>query len=411
MPATDEILEALDLQRAEPGVGFLHALFDRFNARVPFETATKILRFARVSDPEERPRRPQLFWKEHLEQGAGGTCFARVAALGQLLSELGFPVQRVLGRVLRDFDHAALAVTDRGRLWLCDVGFPLPAPVPAAQGRIETALGALAIVKSARGFRVDFSDGVPEGPRSLEIFSEPASQEEFDSAWRATFHPDSRFLESVALRRQSADRVVSFSRGEIRVDDRHSRLAVPITESRTAQVAEIFQIHGDLLDEAFKIVGDPEPEHANARLTAYYPAAASAPEAFAAIASISGYRRLLEGVAQIQSQERTPTGWRFGLTPPSEGAGPGGRFVEEVTADLDVRQLTVRRASESGVRETFLRAAAHEGQTYLVSESALDGPRRDLLRNDSLRGRLAGALAADLLAWARQIAARGTNEA
>src|ERR1700751_3791276 len=95
----DEILEALDLSRAEPGIGFLEALLDRFNARVPFETATKILRSAQPLSPEEKPRSPDIFWKDHLDKGAGGTCFARVAAFGALSSALGFQGRAVLGRV------------------------------------------------------------------------------------------------------------------------------------------------------------------------------------------------------------------------------------------------------------------------------------------------------------------------
>src|SRR5262249_37541314 len=97
----EEILEALDLSRAQPGSGFLAALFARFNARVPFENASKIVRDAGISDPEEKARNPDLFWQEHLELGAGGTCFARVAAFGALLDALGFSTRRVLGRVER----------------------------------------------------------------------------------------------------------------------------------------------------------------------------------------------------------------------------------------------------------------------------------------------------------------------
>jgi hypothetical protein len=36
-----------------------------------------------------------------------------------------------------------------------------------------------------------------------------------------------------------------------------------------------------------------------------------------------------------------------------------------------------------------------------MRETTLSGSREDLLRNDALRGRLAGTLAVDLLAWAR----------
>ncbi|HLN58054.1 MAG TPA: hypothetical protein VK416_05800, partial [Thermoanaerobaculia bacterium] len=99
MIPTDEILEALDMPRSEPGIGYLQALFARFNERVLFETASKIVRSAEVSKPAEKPRGPELFWAEHLDSGAGGTCFARVAAFHALLSDLTFDGRVVLGRV------------------------------------------------------------------------------------------------------------------------------------------------------------------------------------------------------------------------------------------------------------------------------------------------------------------------
>ena len=106
------------LPRAEPGIGYLHALFARFNERVPFESASKIVRNAAVSRLEEKARTPEVFWSDHLEWGAGGTCFARVAAFQALLSELKFVSRPALGRVQADFDHAALWVTLDGREWI-----------------------------------------------------------------------------------------------------------------------------------------------------------------------------------------------------------------------------------------------------------------------------------------------------
>ena len=73
------------MSRAEPGSGFLEALFALFNAKVPFESASKILRNAEIEDPDARPRTPEVFWSDHLEKGTGGTCFARVAAFDALL--------------------------------------------------------------------------------------------------------------------------------------------------------------------------------------------------------------------------------------------------------------------------------------------------------------------------------------
>jgi arylamine N-acetyltransferase len=403
----DEILEGLDLSRAEPGIGFLEALFTRFNSKVPFETASKIVRNAEVADAAEKPRWPAVFWREHLEKGAGGTCFARVAAFDALLGELGFSTRKVFGRVERDFDHAALLVSDRGRLWICDVGFPLPALLPAGESRVETSLVELSVAVTPRGFRVDFSSGVPEGPRSVEIFGEDVSEEEFRKRWRATFRPDSRFLSAVALRRQEASRVVSFVRGEVRVDDRHSRLTVPLAERRE-RLAEMFGIDGGLLERAFSLAGDPQPEGSGSRLTAYLEVAAAAPAAFALIGRPEGYRRLLEGVVVITAEEKTPSGWRLALASPGAGAAsaPEATLFEELAPDPARSSLRVRRSAQNGPAfESEFRVEERGGRTYLVREAIFDTPREDLLRNDSLRGRLAGTLAVDLLAWARLIGA------
>src|SRR3954463_8888298 len=102
----DDVLAALEISPAPPGPGFLQALFARFNARVPFENATKILRDADVSNPAAKPRTPDVFWADHLGSGSGGTCFARVAAFEALLLALGFSCRPALGRVRQDFDHS-----------------------------------------------------------------------------------------------------------------------------------------------------------------------------------------------------------------------------------------------------------------------------------------------------------------
>src|SRR4029453_3440702 len=60
------------------------------------------------------------------------------------------------------------------------------------------------------------------------------------------------------------------------------------------------------------------------------------------------------------------------------------------------------RAGTSLTRSSY-RAETRNGKTYLIRESALGGSREDLLRNDSMRGRLAGILALDLLAGARML--------
>jgi hypothetical protein len=72
---------------------------------------------------------------------------------------------------------------------------------------------------------------------------------------------------------------------------------------------------------------------------------------------------------------------------------------EEITPDRAGLALQVRRGS----RDSFYQAIERDGRTFLLRRLVLDGARPDLLRNDSLRGRFAGTLAVDLLAWARRL--------
>jgi hypothetical protein len=391
----DEILEDLDLSRAEPGPGYLERLFVRFNERVPFETASKILRNASVETPASRPRTPDVFWSDRLSSGTGGTCFARVSAFGALLDDLGFRSRRLLGRVGKDFDHAALFVDLPSGSWICDVGFPLPALIPARRGRIETGIGALNVDETPRGFRVDFEDGVPSGPRGIEVFRESVSDETFQKYWEATFGPTSNFLADVLLSRLFDNRRMTFLRGEVRVDDLHSRTRIPLVSPRSAVLADLFGIDAEVLDGAFAIAGDPSPESSSASVEVYIEAPCGVEEAFSAIASPDGYARLMEGVAEVAIEAESPQLWRARLVAPSS-ATPVEELVE---ADAAARTLRIRR----GPHETSFRGEERDGTPWLIRGAVLDGPRLDLLRNDSMRGRIAGSLAVDLLGWARRL--------
>ena len=401
MIPADEVLEALDLSRAEPGSGFLEALFARFNAKVPFENVSKIVRNAEIADAASKPRPPEVFWTDHLERGAGGTCFARVAAFHWLLGELGFRSRRLVGNVQREGDHATLLVETPAGETLADVGFPLPALVPARAGTVETSLGALDVTETPGGFRIAFREGVPEGPRSLEILTAPVSEERFAALWRDTYRPGSRFLLDVCLRRDLGNRVLSFASGELRVDDLHSRLRLaPAGDPQTA-IAEHFGIDRELLARAFaqteSVIAGGAPT-----LTAYLETSASAADAYGAISTPEGYRKLLGGVAEVVGESAVPGGgFRIALAVP--GGGGETAIEDEVSAEPAALAVSVRRLLGASAFASSYRVLQRGRRTYLLRETVLPGRGDELLRNDSLRGRFAGILAVDLLAWTRML--------
>ena len=397
MIAADEILEALDLSRAEPGAGFLEALFARFNAKVLFENVSKIVRHADVPDPAAKPRTPDVFWKDHLELGAGGTCFARVAAFDALLTALGFRTRRALGRVRNPNDHAALFVQTSGGQMIADVGFPLPALLPAAPAFVETPTVALRVEPSPAGFEIAFEGGVPEGTRSISIFSDPVPEELYDRLWRKTFRPDGPFVREISLRRDLGHRILSFARGEVRVDDLCSRLRVPILGARPSALAALFDLDEGLLARALALAGDPAPENGDTTLTAFLETGASTSSAYDAIGSPSGYRRLIEGIGHIEDLRETLGGFHLTLSAPGEAAA----LEEDVLLDPTARRVAVVRRSTSGKQQSSYSAVERGEKATLLREAVWPGAREDLLRQDGLRGRLAGSLAVDLLAWSR----------
>jgi hypothetical protein len=265
---------------------------------------------------------------------------------------------------------------------------------------------ALKTTRTDRGVRVAFSGGVPDGPRGLEVFLAPVSEEEFAELWRQTFKPESRFLRGVSLRLQEEGRSVSFSRGEVRVDDLHSRLRLPLASPRADRLEEIFGVDREHLSRAFANVEDPDSLITDTLLTAYLEVEAPPESAFAAIATPAGYRELMKGVAEVAGEEMTEDGWRLDLCAPGAEGRPGGaeaRFSERVVPDREARRLTVRRTYANRVQDSSFAVEERGEKTSLLRCVTLPGPREDLLRNDSARGRMAGTLAVDLLAWSRML--------
>jgi hypothetical protein len=288
-----------------------------------------------------------------------------------------------------------------GAEWIADVGFPLPALLPATAGEVDTGLGTVRITRPAGSVLVELREGVPSSARRIEIFDRPVPEEEFSTHWRATFREGSRFLSRVGLRTQSEARAFSYAEGELRVDDRHSRLAIPLPPPRAARLAELFSMDADRIARAFVQVGEPPASATPATLTAWLEVEAAPDQAWDAIASPARYVALLEGVGEASEVERTKTGWSLRLFPP--GAAGEGSLYDEVTAHEESRELAVVRHAGASRQESFWRVEVHAGSTHLTRATRASASPEEHLRNDALRGRLAASVAVDLLAWARRL--------
>ena len=388
----DEILEALELPRRRPDLAYLRDLFDAFNRTVPFESASKIVRDAAIEDRDTKPRDPEIFWKEHLALGTGGTCFARVAAFSRLCEELGFSPVVILGGIMGSRNHASALFALDGRTWLADAGYPLPALLPLESALAESPAGTIDFAVSGNTAVLRFVSG-PEAGRVIDFSLEPAAEDEFREAWRRTFSKSSLFLRNVVLRKPEGHRVLRFFRGTVDVTDAHSRARIPLAGRRPPKLAGLFGLDEDLLARAFEIAGDPDPERPKARVEAYGEGT-DAEARFRALATSAGYRRFLAGLGEVEIAETGEGRWR--ATVRSE---TGNAAVEEVEAFPSEDVIRIRR--RDGLGESGFALDRSAGEPRLVRFADLPDAREEFLRVDAGRGRIAGLLLMDLLAVRR----------
>jgi len=389
----EDVLAALGVARRPPDLHGLVGLFDAFNRVVPFESASKIRRNAEVGVPADKPRVPDVFWSEHLELGTGGTCFARVAAFAALSESLGFPSRKIVGSIGAPSSHAALLFSLDGRTWLVDVGYPLPEIRLLESGPWESAIGSCVLDAGPSHATLSFVSG-PDRGRVIEYPLDAVSDDAFRAAWVKTFSPPSFFLNDVVLRRPDAHRVLRFYRGEVAIIDAYSRTAVPLLADRAARLAGLFSMDASVIEQALSIAGDPEPPRTTARVEAFGEMP-HAERAFVELASAAGYRRYLAGLGDAEVEAAGPGRLRAVVRNPG-----GDSVVEEIEVNREEEVMRIRRTS--GLADSGFALDRHSGEPRIVRFADLPDAREEFLRSDMGRGRIAGILAMDLLALARQ---------
>lgn len=389
----EEVLGALGLSPpSRTDTNFLRRLYAAFVERVPFESVSKIVRNREIAGREAKPRRPDVFWEDFVERGAGGTCFARTAAFAELADGLGLPSRPLLGAISRPESHAALLFETPGGPLLADVGYPLPEPLGIEPGQRETAIGAIAVSRREEDIRIDFVSG-PERGRSIAFDLRPAEPARWARAWEETFDPEALFLRTVVLRRVQGHRVLRFAEGEVQILDAHSRARIPLPgPDRAGRLAIAFDMDADLVGRALSIAGDPEPAAGSTRVEAYGDSPDAA-EIFERLSTAEGYRRWASGVGEATITDATADGFRVRIR-----GGDGEELDERVSVAAGL--LTIER--RTGLERTGLTLdRPANAPPRLVRFAELPGAREEFLRVDAGRGRIAGLLAMDLLAAER----------
>ncbi len=137
------VLGKLGVQRPEPDLDGLRAVYAAWCRRVPFDNVQKLIHLADARPGPLPGSTAESFFGAWLDDGTGGTCWSGNGALHGLLAALGFDVARVIATMLSSPrasqpNHGSVLATVDGERWLVDAsilsGSPIRVPEPGAHG-------------------------------------------------------------------------------------------------------------------------------------------------------------------------------------------------------------------------------------------------------------------------------------
>jgi len=147
------VKDFLTLVRISPfrtDLSLLTALTQAF-LRFPYENLTKILRAHEEPDPAKRLRTPEVVLDDHINIGAGGTCFSLTYFFHSILSRCGFNCYPVLcDRSYGPDTHCALITKVGTEEYLVDPGYLLQYPLRIPErgsSATSTPLGRVALTR------------------------------------------------------------------------------------------------------------------------------------------------------------------------------------------------------------------------------------------------------------------------
>ncbi|MFA4875000.1 MAG: arylamine N-acetyltransferase, partial [bacterium] len=167
-----------------------------------------------------RLRTPDIILAEHIDLGAGGTCFSLTNFFEQVVRFAGYDVAPVLcDRSYGADTHCALMVNANGKRFLLDPGYLLEAPieVPISGESVQKSpSGKVRLVRlgeSSQLMLITERDGKAKIRYRLRDF--PASRERFRRRWIDSF--DWAMMRHMCASRQTADGQLYVRDGLMRV--------------------------------------------------------------------------------------------------------------------------------------------------------------------------------------------------
>jgi arylamine N-acetyltransferase len=227
-------------------------------AGLPYENITKIIKQAESGTPRKARRYPEEVIRNHIDWGAGGTCFSLTCALLHLVRALGWRAEYILAdRRYGQNTHCALLIWIDGIPHLLDPGFLIIDPVPLpAEDELEfrTAFNRIVLARDGNQDRISLST-VGQGAKTYRLTykTSPADTGEFLNAWDASFSWDMMRYPLLTRTADSKQIYLKGSKIQIRDGDSVQRGEI-LMEELIAKIAAEFRIHPSVVAHGISIL-------------------------------------------------------------------------------------------------------------------------------------------------------------
>ncbi|MBT3182202.1 MAG: arylamine N-acetyltransferase [Deltaproteobacteria bacterium] len=254
-----DFLKLIGVRPNRPDLKWLTLLAKSFH-RMPYENLTKIIRLHEIADPALRPRMPEVVIADHLDLGAGGTCFSLTYFFEQILSEVGYKLYTVLcDRSYGPDTHCALIVEVDDSKYLVDPGYLMEAPliVPPFGSSVQNGKSSVVALSRLGGTSQLLLSTKSAGRSRLRyrLKDEPVSKDLFFEKWIDSFSWSMMRHMSASI--QTEGGLLFMRDGELRRNTTDSKSQRVIKSHLNDEVEATFGIKGRLVsdaDDCLKIV-------------------------------------------------------------------------------------------------------------------------------------------------------------
>ncbi|MFN8372617.1 MAG: arylamine N-acetyltransferase [Anaerolineae bacterium] len=258
---TRAVLDYLNITTSpSDDIAFIDSLIAAYIRRVPWESASRILKRSRETNTARCPRLPQEFWQDALAYGTGGTCFESNYAFLALLRALGFDGYLTINDVdyLRA-SHTALVITVAGSRWLVDVGYPLYMALPLdiiVVARREGPIHSYT-VHSCGDLCFEIERDRHPKPYCFTLVDVPVCDSDYRAATAADYGRGGLFLDRVIITKVIDDAIWRFvgqdNNFELESFKHGTKTVHPLGSNIAQTLARIFEIDERILTEAIQI--------------------------------------------------------------------------------------------------------------------------------------------------------------